>query len=99
MFVKHRRLAKNTLHICNMVLACSLVIHNITIFPHFIPQNAVEGSSCLEHASLILLTKFTANGARELVELVVVRSQLEFGVLAMVVRRDMSHSSGKHFSY
>ena len=99
MFVKHRRLTKNTLHVCNMVLACSLVIHDITIFPNFIPQNAVEGSSCLEHASVILLTKFTANGTRELVQLVVVRSQLEFGVLAMVVRRDMSHSSGKHFSY
>ena len=75
MLVKNQRFTKSSLHVCDVIFACPLIIHDVTIFPNFIPQNTVEGCSCLEHAPVVLLTKLTANGTRELAEFIVVRSQ------------------------
>ena len=99
MSVKHGRVTQGCLHVCNVVLARPLIVHDVAVFPHFIPQYAVEGGPCLEHAPLILFTNLAANAARELVELVVVGPQSQRGVRPKVVRLDVSHSSGKHFYY
>ena len=62
MSIEYRRITKSCFHIGDVILAGPLIVHDVAIFPHFIPQHAIEGSPSLEHTPLVLLTNLTTDG-------------------------------------